>query len=71
MNHFEKLLVRASCTPANLMSIKTNSMEQRPSWEASRYSATEESLNILWNPKVHYLVHKSPTPVPILKQINK
>jgi len=35
----------------------TNSMEQGPSWEANSYSASKE---ILWNPKIHYCVPKSP-----------
>jgi hypothetical protein len=46
-------------------------MEQSPSWEATRFSASQEIPHILWNPKVHYRTYKYLPPVPVLTQINK
>jgi hypothetical protein len=48
----------------------TYSVEQSPSWEAKTSWATQEIPRILWNPKVHYRIHKSSPRVPILSQID-
>jgi hypothetical protein len=39
----------------------SNSMVLSPSWEAASCAATQELPNILWSPKFHYLVHRSPS----------
>ena len=44
-------------------------MDQSPSWEANWFSASQEIPRILWNPKVHYRIHKCPPPVPVLSQL--
>jgi len=46
--------------PSNLLTyLLTYSMEQSPSWEANRFSASQDIPRILWNPKVHYCIHLS------------
>jgi hypothetical protein len=51
-------------------SIVTYFMEQSPSWETNRFSASQEIPHTLWNLKVHYRFHKWPPLISILSQID-
>ena len=69
LKHFNKLNIVRRILIHKVV-LLTYSMEQSLSWKANRFSASQEIPCILWNPMIHYRIHKCPPPVPILSQIN-
>ena len=55
---------------STVLTLLTYSMEHSPSWEANRFSASQEIPLILKNKKVHYCIHKCPPSVVILSQLD-
>jgi len=47
-----------TCLLNLLTYLLTYSMEHSPSWEANRFSASQDIPRILWNPKFRYRIHK-------------
>ena len=56
--------------PCYVYILLTYSMRQSPSWEAKRFSSSQEIPRIFWNPMDHYFIRKCPPSVPIQSQLH-
>jgi hypothetical protein len=50
--------------------LTTMYMQQSPTWQANRFSASQEIPGMLWYTKVHYRFHKCTPSVPNLSQLD-
>jgi len=65
------LTLQMSLSYSYLLSyLLTHSIQQRLSWEANRFSASQEIPRILWRPNIHYRIHKYSPFFPILSQLD-
>ena len=55
-----------SCVFIYLLTYLLTPIQQNPSRQANPFSASQKIPHILCNPKVHYRIHKCPSPVFIL-----